>query len=246
MKNGQKIGVLGLGTIATALVEGIVGDGHDITVSTRSRENSTRLAERYDNVAVAENQQVVDTSDIVFLGITGDAATNMLEPLRFREGQQVISLMADLRFETTAALVSPATMAARMIPFPAIATGGSPILTYGNRELIDGFFGARNTVFHLENEEELAIYLCGQAILSPALSLVHEAVEWAGDQGVSNREMAEAFLMTLIGSSFLGSSCAELFRALDTPGGYNQRLRQKMLEAGLGKDLRDGLDSLLE
>lgn len=246
MQDRQKIGVLGLGAIATALVEGIASDGHHITVSTRSRENSARLAERFANVHVAENQDVADASDILFLGLPEDVARETLGTLRFRKGQQVIALMADLRFETTAALVAPATMAARMIPFPAIATGGSPILTYGKPALVDGLFGARNTIFHLEDENELALYLCAQAVLSPALCLVQEAAGWAGDRGTAPRDKVETFLRTLVGSSLLGSPCAELLHALDTPGGYNRRLRQKMIDGGLARDLREGLDGLLD
>lgn len=160
MQNTHKIGILGLGTIATAVVEGIVSDGHDITVSTRGRANSTRLAGQYDNVRVAENQEVLDRSDIVFLGLTTDVARDTLGPLRFREGQQVITLMAELSLDATAALVAPARMTARMLPYPAIATGsGSPILHYGEHDLVESLFGSRNRVFTMNSEAELAVYL---------------------------------------------------------------------------------------
>lgn len=239
----MRIGIIGLGTIATALVEGIAGDGHDITVSPRSKTNATRLAAQFGNVAVAENQEVVEASDVVFLGLTADAAPDTLEALNFHGGQQVVSLMAELRFEAVAELVAAATMAARMIPFPSIATGGSPILTYGDRALIDDLFGARNTVFALDSEAELGSYLCAQAVLSPAVSMVKDAADWLA-RGVSDPDQAETFLRTLVGSSLLGSPCAELLRALDTPGGYNQRLRRHMLEAGLRENLHGGLDRL--
>ena len=243
-KTVMRIGVLGLGTIATAVVEGIAGDGHDITVSTRSQTNSSRLAHQFESVAVADNQAVVDASDIVFLGLTADAAPNVLETLRFREGQQVVSLMADLSLEATARLVAPADMAARMIPFPSIATGTSPILAYGDRVLVERLFGARNSIFALDSEDDLAIYLCAQAVLSPAVAMVKDAADWLVDQGSHDAEIAEAFLRTLVGSSLLGSPCSELLRALDTPGGYNQRMRKHMLSSGLSENLRDGLDRL--
>ena len=41
----MKIGVIGTGTIATAVVQGIAGDGHQITVSDRSATNACALAE---------------------------------------------------------------------------------------------------------------------------------------------------------------------------------------------------------
>ncbi|PWW01489.1 pyrroline-5-carboxylate reductase [Hoeflea marina] len=241
----MRIGFIGLGTIATAVVEGIADDGHEISVSARSRINSARLAERFGHVTVAENQQVVDGSDVVILGTTGDAAQAALAPLRFRKGQRIISLMADVSFAATAALVAPAEMAARMIPFPAIAAGNSPILVSGDRSLVDELFGARNSVFALGSEEELGSFLCAQAVLAPAVSMVKDAADWLKRRGLSDPDTAELFLRSLVGSSLLGSPCAELLEALDTPGGYNQRLRQHMRDAGLGRELREGLDRLL-
>lgn len=239
----MRIGIIGLGTIATALVEGIADSGHEFVVSTRSRANSERLAARYDNVTVAENQGVVDASDVVFLGTMADAAPDILEPLTFRPGQRVVSLMADASRETTAGLVAPATLSARMIPFPAIASGGSPILTYGDRELIDDLFGARNHIFALDKEAELAAYLCAQAVLSPAVALVNDAAGWLGTR-VADPQLAETFLRTLVGASLLGSPCNTLLQALDTPGGYNQRLNQHMRADGMADHLREGLDRL--
>lgn len=245
MQATRSIGIIGLGTIATALVEGIAGDGHDITVSIRSAANSSRLNQQFANLTVAENQAVVNASDIVFLGLTGDIASDTLGQLRFREGQQVISLMADLGFAPTAELVAPATMNARMIPFPSIASGNSPILTFGDRSLIDALFGARNSVFALNSEDELGVYLCAQAVLSPAVSMVEHAADWLKEQGASDPEAAEAFLRHLVGTSLLGSPCAELLKKLDTPGGYNRRLREHMAEAGLQRNLQGGLDRLI-
>ncbi|MCF3935158.1 NAD(P)-binding domain-containing protein [Acuticoccus sp. M5D2P5] len=239
----MRIGILGLGTITSALVESIAGDGHAITVSRRSAANADRLTARFTNVEAADNQAVLDESDVVFIGLMADAADAILAPLRFREGQTVISLMADASFAHTEAAIAPARMAARMIPFPPIAAGGSPILTFGDDALVHALFGARNAIFPLANEAELAAYLCAQAVLSPATSLVASAAAWLGPH-VSDQETGEAFLRTLVGSSLLGTPCHALLRALDTPGGYNQRLRDHMLASGMDKAVRSGLDDL--
>ena len=71
----MRIGVLGTGTIATAVVRGIAGDGHQISVSERSAENSAALAAEFGNVTVADNQAVLDRSDVVFLGLMAEGVT---------------------------------------------------------------------------------------------------------------------------------------------------------------------------
>lgn len=54
----MRIWIVGVGTIGTALVEGIAGDGHRITVSTRSDANSKYLATRFEQVELGDNQDV--------------------------------------------------------------------------------------------------------------------------------------------------------------------------------------------
>ncbi|WP_373051223.1 NAD(P)-binding domain-containing protein [Thalassovita aquimarina] len=239
----MKIGVLGLGTIASALVEGIAGDGHDITVSRRSAAHAARLSGAFANVSVADNPQVVADSDVVVLGLLAETAAEVLTGLPFRADRQVITLMAGASLEDVAALVAPARAAAIMMPFPGIARGGSPIMAQGDTGLVNAIFGVRNTVYELQDAGEMAAYLAAQAVLSPAVKLVADAAEWLGAR-VSDPDQGEAFLRHLVSSSLAGSDCASLLKALDTPGGYNQRLRDHMVQNGMSDDLIAGLEKL--
>ncbi|SDE34058.1 NAD(P)-binding domain-containing protein [Ruegeria marina] len=239
----MRIGVLGTGTIATAVVHGIAGDGHSIAVSERSAANAQALAAAYPNVTVASNQAVVDESDIVILGLMAEQAPGILGALVFCDGQQVITLMAGATLEQVAQMVAPARAAAIMMPFPGIAQGGSPIMMQGDADLVAALFGARNQIFALKDAEEMAAYLCAQAVLSPVVRMVGDAGQWLGAR-VSDPEQGEAFLRALVASSLAGTDCASLIEALNTPGGYNQRLRLHMEAAGMGDSLRAGLDTL--
>jgi pyrroline-5-carboxylate reductase len=90
----MRIGVIGCGTIASAAVHGIIGDGHQITVSERSASHANALAEAYENVSIADNQGVVDASDVIFLGLMAEVAHDVLGALRFREYQTFLTFMA--------------------------------------------------------------------------------------------------------------------------------------------------------
>ncbi len=239
----MRLGFIGTGTIAGAVVRGIAGEGHQITVSERSRAVSAALAQRHANVTVAENQSVVDRSDVVFLGLMADAAPAVLGDLTFREGQRVISFMAGVPLAQVSGMVHPARAAALMLPFPAIAQGGSPILVQGDAELVERIFGARNSVFALGSDAEMAAYLCAQAVLSPVARMVGDAAHWLGGR-VADPVQGEAFLRALVASSLSAGECAPLIEALNTPGGYNQRLRLFMEEGGMRDRLRAGLDRL--
>ncbi|OBY24812.1 NAD(P)-binding domain-containing protein [Leisingera sp. JC1] len=239
----MRLGFLGCGTIASAVVRGLAGKGHQITVSERSASHSSALAEAYDEVAVASNQEVIDASDVVFLGLMAETAEDILSSLAFRDDQQVISFMAGADLDQVSGWAAPARAAAVMMPFPGIAQGGSPIMPLGDTELLGRIFEPDNLVFVLEDGAELKAYLAAQAVLSPAARLVGDAADWLG-QRVADPAQGEAFLRMLLSTSLQVSGCSELIEALNTPGGFNQRLRLYMEEAGMREDLAEGLDKL--
>ena len=130
-----------------------------------------------------------------------------------------------------------------MMPFPNIAQGGSAVMMLGDAALVGEIFGARNAIFALETAEEMDAYLCAQAVLSPVLRMLDDTAEWLGAR-VRDGARGEAFLRRLVASNLEASACAPLIEALNTPGGYNQRLRLAMEAAGMRQALKAGLDNL--
>lgn len=239
----MRLGFVGCGTIASAVVRGLAGQGHQITVSERSKALSSALAAEFSDVQAASNQAVIDASDVVFLGLMAGAAQDILGGLTFREDQQVVSFMAGAGLERVAALVAPARAAAVMMPFPGIAQGGSPIMALGDTALLEQIFAPVNTVFALEDGAELDAYLCAQAVLSPVARIVGDAAQWLGSRG-ADQAQGEVFLRMLVATSLQASDCGGLIEALNTPGGYNQRLRLHMEGGGMTSGLKEGLARL--
>jgi len=233
-----RLGFLGTGTISEAVVRALAPEGHEIAVSERNAGRAARLAGDFTNVTVASNQPVVDASEVVFLGLMAEIAAEVLGTLRFRADQRVVSFMAGMPLEEVAALVAPARAEAVMLPYPGIAQGGSPILALGKVAVIEALFAPANTVYSLRDRAELEAYLCAQAVLSPAVQMVSGAAEWLGG--------GEAFLRHLVGSSLMSGACQPMLDALNTKGGYNQRLRQHMESAGMRAVLSEGLDRLAD
>ena len=242
----MKIGVVGTGTIASAVVKGIAGQGHQIIVSERSVDRATKLAAQFDEVQIADNQTVLDRSEVIFLGLMAEQAEEILGSLSFGANHKVVSLMAGATMAQVAEMVAPATAKAVMMPFPGIAKGGSPIMALGDTALLSEIFSpGGNEVFALANDAELIAYLSAQAVLSPAVQMVNDAAGWLGNH-VSDPAQGERFLRMLVGSSLLASETGPMIQALSTPGGYNARLREHMVDQGMTNDLRTGLNKLLK
>ncbi|WP_319825949.1 NAD(P)-binding domain-containing protein [Thalassovita sp.] len=239
----MKIGIIGTGTITSAVVHGIAQDGHQITVSERSADKARGLADSYSNVQIGSNQNVLDQSDIVIIGLMADVGRSILPGLSFRADQQIISVMAGVSLAELASLVTPARAAAIMMPFPGSAQGGSPLMMQGDANLVGRLFGARNSLFVLETAEELSAYICAQAVLSPVARMIEDAANWLGKR-VNDPAQGEAFLRALVASSLHDTPASDLIVALNTEGGFNQRLRQHMDAAGTSTSLTEGLHGL--
>ena len=192
---------------------------------------------------MAGNQRVLEQSDTIILALRPDHAAKALGRLAFRADHRVISLMAGLDHKTVSRMIIPARFEAVMLAFPNIAKQGSPILVHGQTGLIKALFGARNSIFKVENTAGFDAYLCAQAVLSPAVLLVQGAAKWLGAR-IEDQKQGEQFLRALVGSNLSSGQCAPLLEALNTTGGYNQRLREHMVRQGISAALTEGLDGL--
>ena len=241
----MQIGVIGTGTIATAVIHGIAGDDHEIFISARNAQNAQLLSDRYDNVHICDNQEIIDRSDLIFLGLMPDVATTILPDLSFTEDQIIISFIADLTLEAVNVLVAPAQAQAMMLPYPNIAHGHSVIPLMGDKTMIEQVFGQKHALTILQSQSEINALLCAQAVLSPVAKMIDDTAKWLAENGVE-KQRGEPFLRLLVASNLQGLAASDLLESLNTEGGYNQRLRQHMDEAGVPKALYDGLDKLSE
>ncbi len=249
-----RLGIVGLGTIATAVATSLARRGFALTVSERGAANAAKLGAEFTHVTVAPNQAVVDASDLVFIGTTGAQAPGVLSELTFRADQRVVSFMADLDVREVAKLVAPAQFEALMIPFPGIAQGGSPVLVQPASDVLQDLFGAEDSLYPMASDAALQSYMSAQAVLSPVVKLLCEANDWltvhleAGGQ--ADPQASQAFLRQLIGNSLMarpladGDTLTDLIAALNTPGGFNAELREVLGQAGAYEALNKGLDGL--
>ena len=238
-----RVGFIGTGEIASLMVRGLVGQGHEILVSERNADVAAGLAAAHPGLRVAPNAQVGAGSDIVILCLLSKVADAALAGLPFRAGQSVISVMVDVGLERLRGLCAPATDIAITIPLPSIATGGCPLPVYPASAALEALFGAKNRVFAVRDEVALNAHFGATAFCSPFLAQMQAAADWlAGFTG--DRAEAEAYLIGVIRGTLpaappAGHLAASL-QSLSTEGGLNATLRAAM--GGATADLRAGLD----
>jgi len=238
-----RVGFVGTGEIAGAMVRALAGQGHEIRVSDRNALRAAALAAEVPELSIAPNGTVVAGSDVVVLCLLAGVAREVLPGLPFRAGQTVISVMVDVSLADLRRLCAPATDIALTIPLPPIATVSCPLPVHPACPALASLFAPRNPVIEVRDEAALQAHLAVTALCSPILGQMQAAADWlagfTGDPGGAEAYVTGMIRAHLPGAPLPGHLATQL-ASLSTEGGLNATLRDAMGSARA--DLRAGLD----
>ncbi|MDX6231122.1 MAG: pyrroline-5-carboxylate reductase [Nocardioidaceae bacterium] len=246
-------GVLGTGSIATAIVTGLcdgVVEPPKIVLSPRNAERAAELASRLPSVRVAtDNQQVVNDSDVVIVCLLPDHSEEVLSGLKFRADHAVVSAVAGLPVGRLAGLVAPATDIARSIPLPAVATRASvtPVhpATPAARRLYDQLGGS----MEISDEMAYEAVAAASATVAAYFRYLGTIADWLSDRGVptaaASRYVADTFAALSGELESPGADFVALAHAHTTSGGLNEQFARELDAAGTYEAVRVGLDAVL-
>jgi pyrroline-5-carboxylate reductase len=238
-----RVGFIGTGEIASLMVQGLAGQGHEIVVSDRNQQVAARLKATVPGLRVAPNAEVVEGADIVILCLLARVADEALTGLPFRAGQSVISVMVDVGLAKLQKLCAPVTDIAITIPLPPIAVGGCPLPVYPASRALEQLFGAKNRVFTVRDEVALNAHFGATALCSPFLEQVLTTAAWL-TEFTADADQSQAYVRDVLRGylpedgekGHLGAA----LQSLSTEGGLNATLRAAMTVANT--ELRAGLD----
>lgn len=130
-KDNVSIGVIGCGTIASAIVMGLAKAQQQsnakaaftisrISLSARSTQKSAALQAMFPDLVTihADNQEILDRSDIVFLCVLNDQTETVLGPLTFDVNRHtLVSLVVRFSFVGGVFIIIFCASPGRFIPF---------------------------------------------------------------------------------------------------------------------------------
>ncbi len=248
-----RLGFVGTGTITTAIVTGLraaPGATQPIYLSPRNAEVAQRLAAAHRAVHIASsNQAVVDASDIVFLAVRPQIATGVLEALRFRKDQLIISLIATFSRQRVASLVTPATTVSCAVPQPTAAMRLSPTAIFPSDPVVAALFARVGTAFQAATEEEFRALFTTTAAMASFFAFLDTLSSWLAAHQVSSATAREYVARMFWGLSEvpLHSSLpfAELSAEFKTRGGLNEQFANDLANHGVFPACSKALDAIL-
>jgi pyrroline-5-carboxylate reductase len=254
MQRPLRVGFIGVGAIATAMVDALLSGPHaneiHVVLSPRSATRSVELAQRHPQVRVApDNQLVVDAAEIVILAVLPDQMAALCSSLSFREEQVVVSLAAGWPPSLLAEHVHPAATVCQMIPLPMIALHTGPVVICPRVRRLEYLLEGCGEIVSIDREENLIVLSCASATMSTFLAFENTVIDWTIKHGL-DAQTAKDYVAGL----FLGLATeavhtghdrlSEMPHEYETPGGLNEYLRRSLRTAGLFDELANHLDHL--
>jgi pyrroline-5-carboxylate reductase len=249
-----RIGVVGVGAIAAAVVDALVtgpnADELSVVLSPRSVDRAARLAAQHAQVRIAGgNQQVLDESDVVLLAVLPGQVADACDALRFRDDHVVLNLAAGWPPSVLAPVVAPATQVCQLIPLPMIALHTGPVVLHPAHPLVERLLEGCGDVIVLEQESQIIVLSCASATMSSYFEFHNTVVDWATSKGLPEA-ISHEYMAALIGGLATEAGGTALHARADlpveheTPGGLNEQVRRALTGIGAFAEIAAQLDGM--
>lgn len=249
-----RLGFVGVGAISDAVVESLMTGPNaahlEIVLSPRNAQRSAELAAKFPRTTIAaDNQDVLDSTDVVFMGVLPGQMNDVCAELNFRAEHVVVSLIAGMPPSTVAEIVAPATEVVQMIPLPVVAMHAGPlVICPGNPKIVDLFEGCGEIVA-LDDESKIFILSCASATMSSFFKFQNTVIDWSIASGLSE-EISHQYATSLYKGLAIEAmntefkDLPEMPREHETPGGLNEHIRKSLDDAGMFDEITKQLEHI--
>lgn len=253
MPDQKKLGFVGVGAIANAVIRGLITHGKytgQIFVSQRNEKKSAQLSTKFATVQVIpDNQQLVSSVDWIFVSVLPNQSRELLAQLEFQPLQKVISLVAGLSLAELKPLVHPA-VAIRIIPLPPIEFGLGPLPLCPPDTELEQLFNRFGTSIPVNNENDFQVFSTVSGVMAAHHEFTATIARWVGQQGVAAdlaAQYASQLIHSLSGLEIRATSTQleNLSHDCLTDGGLNEQVLRELKQREWFKTLYERLDILM-
>tara|TARA_B100001029_G_C15019621_1_gene429664 strand:- start:196 stop:957 length:762 start_codon:yes stop_codon:yes gene_type:complete len=251
----MKLGFIGTGNIVSDVVTGICKSKisyKKIIISPRNKQKAKKLKQKFQKILIAKNNQdVIDNSDWVFLGVLPKVGEKILPKLIFREKQTIISFISTINYKKLKKIVKKKLTIVRAIPMPPIRLGKGPVAIFPPNKKIKNFFNKIGTSIEIKNEKLSNNFWAISGTMASFYELLNVLSKWLTQKKL-NKIQAQKYI------THLYSALAELavvnsnkplknfVKESQTPGGLNWQGVNDLRKAGYYKSLEKAVNNILK
>uniref|UniRef100_H3HDP2 non-specific serine/threonine protein kinase n=1 Tax=Phytophthora ramorum TaxID=164328 RepID=H3HDP2_PHYRM len=221
-------------------------------VSARTKAKAEALVAKFPGRVsiVASNQEIVDQSDVVFIGLLPHVAREELPKLSFA-GKKVVSMMATIPYDELLQLVKLSKESVvRSVPLPAAAKRAGPILAYPDNAFARDLFAQVGTPVMVAEEAEITKLTGITALISFFYATCDTTQKWCVNNGVGDQASRDYIASFFHALASAGAESTEGFGEMAdeaaTPGGLNEQVHRALQGNGGYELVADQLDAIFK
>tara|TARA_B100001057_G_C22617613_1_gene859167 strand:- start:148 stop:906 length:759 start_codon:yes stop_codon:yes gene_type:complete len=246
------LGFIGTGNIVSDVVTGISKSKIDykkIIISPRNKKKALNLKRKLKKISIAKNnQEVIDNSDWIFLGVLPKIGEKILPNLKFKKKQVIISFMSTPNYSKLKKLIKKNLIIVRAIPMPPIRLGKGPVVIFPPNKKVKNFFNKIGTTIEVKNEKLSKNFWTISGTMASFYELMNILSNWLIRKKINKLDAQKyvTLLYSALAELALSNSSKPLKNLVDeqTPEGLNWQGVNELRKSGYYKLLEKSLKNI--
>ena len=246
------LGFIGTGKISSSIILGIFKSKlkvRRIYISSRNRSIAKKLANKFGRVKILkDNQQIINKSSIVILGITPNVGSKILSKLKFSSNKKIISLISTINLANLKKLTKNKNVV-RATPLPPIEIKKGPIVICPPNKTVKNLFRHLGEVIEISNEKLSNKFWSTASIMAAYYEILNTSTNWLIRKGI-NKNLAQNYISELFLSlsqdavNKKSQGFKKLVSDSQTPRGLNMQALQELKKAKFYEKFTKALDNI--
>ena len=175
------LGFIGTGKISSSIIFGIFKSKlkvKRIYISSRNRNIAKKLAKKYSKIKVLkDNQDIIDKSSTIFLGVTPNVGFKILPKLKFSKKKKILSLISTINLKKLKQLTKNKNIV-RATPLPPIEIKKGPIVICPPNKSAKNIFKHLGEVVEIKNEKLSNKFWATASIMAAYYEILNVSSNW--------------------------------------------------------------------
>ena len=193
------LGFIGTGKISSSIIYGIFKSKlkvKKIYISSRNINIAKKLAKKFRSIKVLkDNQEIIDKSSVIFLGITPSVGNKILPKLNFSKNKKIISLISTLNLEKLKSFTKAKNIV-RATPLPPIEIKRGPIIICPPNKFAKNIFKHLGKVLEIRNEKLSYKFWSTASLMAAFYEILNISSKWLVKKGI-NKKFADTYIAEL-------------------------------------------------
>ena len=195
----MKLGFIGCGKISLSVITGILSSNLKVSkifISKRNSKISSYLNKKYKKIKVLNNnQEIIDKSSVVLLGVTPNVGNKILPKLKFSNNKKIISLISTINLNKLKKITKNKNVV-RAIPLPPIEIKKGPVIICPPSKFAKNIFKHLGQVLEVRNEKLSYKFWSTASLMATYYEILNTSSKWLSKKGI-NKKLADTYVAEL-------------------------------------------------